>query len=196
MPHPAGIQPCVSLLLLKADQPITNPSAHNHPGREHGLPCGIREVPELGWSSLSFSLCYLWVSAGKGPQAYALSSDPFSAGFADIIWAVPPPVALASGEWDRAEQVHRSSVLSWRNGLLATHVPSSFGLYCQGSKVTSWGVLRQASSFHNAPQGYLWTALAQAPNPMPSLNKVTHLGPCGVGCPTAASSILPPCPTS
>lgn len=61
-----------------------------------GLLRAIREVPVLG--SRSLFLCYLWVSAGKGPKASALSSDPFSPGFTDIFSAVPSPAALASGE--------------------------------------------------------------------------------------------------
>lgn len=49
-----------------------------------GLLRGIREVPVLG--SRSLFLCYLWVPAGKGPKASALSSDPFSPGFTDIFF--------------------------------------------------------------------------------------------------------------
>ena len=128
------------------------------PGGDTGLLFGIREVPALGWSSLS--LCYLWAPAGKGPKASALGADPSSAAFDEVSSSGPSPAASASGDGGATEQVHPSSVLSWRSGCLATQVPSSVGLCCQGSEVTSWGPLRRASSFHQAPQGYLWAAPA------------------------------------
>ena len=75
-----------------------------------GLPCGIREVPTLGWSSLS--LCYLWAPAGKGPKASALCADPSSAVFNEVSSSASSPAASASGDRCATEQVHPSSVLS------------------------------------------------------------------------------------
>ena len=157
---PRDIQPRQAALARGRPTPHT-PLCTQSSQEGTGLPCGIREVPALGWSPLS--LCYLWAPAGKGPKASALGADPSSAAFDEVSSSGPSPAASASGDGGATEQVHPSSVLSWRSGCLATQVPSSVGLCCQGSEVTSWGPLRRASSFHQAPQGYLWAAPAHPP---------------------------------
>lgn len=120
------------------------------------------EIRAVAWPWAS--LCYPWDPPGKWPKTSRLRPDPMSAASENTLTATFPE-AVAWGYRDTAQHVHLSfsNPVSWvgdssRSGCLVTQVPSSVGLYCQGSEVPSWGPLTWASSLHTAPQGHLWAA--------------------------------------
>ena len=102
-----------------------------------------------------------------------MRSDPVPAALENALSGMFPE-ATGLGYRDTAQLVHFSvsNQVSWvggssRSGCVITQVPSSVGLYCRGSKVTSWGGLAWVASLHKAPQGHLWAADCSPPTPMP-----------------------------
>lgn len=141
-----------------------------------GLLCAIREVPVLG--SMSLFLCYLWVSAGKGPKASALSSDPFSPGFTDIFFLLH--ALLWPHPWENGTQQSKY--------IPPLSSPGEVGAWLLRFHVLLGSISREVRSLpavHLAglppstklPEGTSELLQLTTPNPIPSISKVTPIQP-------------------